>query len=84
MLRGGSPAPVAAALATVEDAFKKHDLFVLMEKLNGRWREWIINWPQNDQVPGVGRRVPPSWEYVVRLLQFMVDTLFGSLLSAGG
>ncbi|HZS40457.1 MAG TPA: NAD(P)-binding protein [Polyangia bacterium] len=76
--------PPGSPLATVDDAFKKHDLFVLMEKFGGRWREWIVKWPRNNQVPGVGTETPSAWHYLLRLLQFMVDTLFGSMLEAGG
>lgn len=58
-------------LATWEDAFKKHDFIVLMEKYNQSWRKWPLNFERNDQVPGSGKEVPSLWQHMLRALQML-------------
>lgn len=67
--------PAGAPLATWRDAFKPHNLVVFSEQVGGKWREWPIEFPPNDDEPG-GRDVPLQiWEYVPMLLGWMRDLL---------
>src|SRR5262245_17296820 len=44
----------AKPLATVWDAFKPHDYYVLMESWKGEMIPWVIDFPPNADVPGTG------------------------------
>lgn len=39
-------------LAHWEDAFKKRSRIVCKEAFNGEWHEWVLNFAENDEVPG--------------------------------
>ena len=62
--------PAGAPLATWQDAFHKHSLFVITEFQAARWSQWNLSPWENDEVPGDGT-VPPLWELLDRVLAAM-------------
>jgi len=56
--------PAGAPLATWEDAFKKQDFVVHMEKIAGEWEPWTFDFPQTDDVPGDGDEVMDTWQFM--------------------
>lgn len=58
-------------LATWQDAFKKHDFIVLMEKYNDTWRQWPLEFKPNDQTPGSGLGIPTLWEHMKRAFEML-------------
>ncbi|HZS38358.1 MAG TPA: NAD(P)-binding protein [Polyangia bacterium] len=65
---GRSP---TAPLSTWQDAFKPHNLIVMMEQLDGKWLPWIVDCPTNSSVPGDGAATPGPWGYVEMLLEWI-------------
>ncbi|WP_296679440.1 NAD(P)-binding protein [Novosphingobium sp.] len=57
-------------LSTWRDAFKPHDLFVLMQFYKAQWAQWRLSPPHMPGVPGDGS-VPPFWHAVDRLLELL-------------
>lgn len=54
------------------DAFKPHSYIVLAENIDAQWKTWGIDFPTNDETPGVGPSGPLSpWDYLQMLLQFL-------------
>ncbi len=63
--------PPGAPLATWEEAFHKHSLFVIGEFRDSSWSQWALSPPEFDgQNPGDGD-IPPLWELLDRLLAFL-------------
>ncbi len=63
-------------LATLEQAFKRRGHVVFMEPRPGdRWEPWSIQFPQRDGMPGTGEAPSGGWDYVRRLLDWMVTWL---------
>ena len=57
---------------TWEDAFKKHSLILLEEKVNGAWKNWPIDFPENARVPGdAGEPAPTIWSRVEKIVTWM-------------
>ena len=74
-----------APLATWEDAFKKHDLVLLEENIQGAWKSWSFDFPENALVPGKSATAPLNptlWSYVRRTIRFMHDHFSASPLAA--
>ena len=65
--------PPGTPLARWDDGFKKHNLVTLLEKVNGRWLRWNSTFPVNDNVPGQGGACLTPWNFVVRLLGWMLQ-----------
>jgi uncharacterized protein with NAD-binding domain and iron-sulfur cluster len=62
-----------APLATWQDAFKPHDLIVMMEELDGQWIPWPVACATNTQEPGGDYPVPEPWQYFLGILKWNVD-----------
>jgi uncharacterized protein with NAD-binding domain and iron-sulfur cluster len=67
-----------APLASWQEAFKAHSVFVLQEKINGQWLNWISSQPTNDLLPGGESLVLPPWEYIVLAIKLMGELFEGS------
>ena len=65
--------PKGAPLATLEDAFKPHDLIVFEEKHRGVWQHQPLFFPRNADPPGLGRKVPSPAELIPIMLRFLLD-----------
>lgn len=64
-------APLSTCLGGKSPAFKPHELFILCQFWNAKWSQWGLKPPViGDEVPGDGR-VPPIWEALDRLLDFL-------------
>jgi uncharacterized protein with NAD-binding domain and iron-sulfur cluster len=63
--------PEGSPLRTWDEAFKKCSFVVLEELLDGAWKQWPIEYPEDDRVPGVadGQDEPLTvWRYMMRAL----------------
>jgi uncharacterized protein with NAD-binding domain and iron-sulfur cluster len=63
----------AEPLASWQDAFKKHSLIVMMEEVDGQYLPWPVVAPENDELPGEGTDFPTPWEYVRRVIEYLLD-----------
>jgi uncharacterized protein with NAD-binding domain and iron-sulfur cluster len=66
------------------DAFKKHSLVLLEEKVEGGWASWPITFPEDDATPG-NPGAPPAptvWSYVVAIVHW-IDRHLGRAAAAG-
>jgi uncharacterized protein with NAD-binding domain and iron-sulfur cluster len=65
--------PDGAPLATWKDAFKKHSLIVLMDRVNAQWSPWSFDFPEDHREPGQPEAVPfPAvWDYVEAALKWL-------------
>src|SRR5262249_4324521 len=54
------------------DAFGKQTQVTLMEAVDGRWVPWLLDFPDNDAVPGDGGVFLEPWDYVRMLLRWLV------------
>jgi uncharacterized protein with NAD-binding domain and iron-sulfur cluster len=68
--------PAGTPLATWTDAFKEQNLVSLLEKVRGRWLRWDANFPTIPNVPGQGGACLTPWNFVVRLLEWMVQRYY--------
>jgi uncharacterized protein with NAD-binding domain and iron-sulfur cluster len=64
--------PPGAPLATLQDAFKPQDNFIFTELIDGKWREWLLNIPPNDDQPG-GH--PSIWDTIQIILRWLKQQL---------
>ena len=63
-----------------ERAFTRHNFIVLEDYINGQWRHYPLEFPQNDDIPGQRTRLElDPWDYISMTLQWM-----RTLLSAPG
>ena len=63
--------PPGAALATVGEAFTKASTFVVEERRPEGWKEWIAEFPEDEQVPGDlydPTPLPSPGEYLTRAI----------------
>ncbi len=67
--------PAGAPLATWQEAFKPHDLIVMMEKVADQWLPWPVYAPRNDRVPGERPDLPSVWDFVVMAINFLVGEI---------
>lgn len=65
--------PLDAPLATLEDAFKPHDLIVFEEHHQGSWQHQPLFFPRNSDPPGLGRPIPTPAELIPMMLEFLLD-----------
>jgi uncharacterized protein with NAD-binding domain and iron-sulfur cluster len=65
--------PAGAPLATWLDAFKKHSYVVIAQNFNGQWYPWSFDFPENDFVPGKDAITPTLWEYILRVIDFLIE-----------
>jgi uncharacterized protein with NAD-binding domain and iron-sulfur cluster len=61
------------------DAFKKLDNVVLEEDVEGKWVSWLIDLPENGDVPGTGGEMPSLWDY----LELLVNMAKGRMETHG-
>ncbi len=54
------------------DAFKPNSLATVMDDFEGIWHHWIVEFPDNTEVPGTGGIWLSPWDYLKELLDFMV------------
>jgi uncharacterized protein with NAD-binding domain and iron-sulfur cluster len=69
--------PPGSPLATLQDAFKPSDTVSWAEDLSGVWDFWTNNFPQVSSQPGDGTPMPSLWEGILRVIEWMLDTLLG-------
>jgi uncharacterized protein with NAD-binding domain and iron-sulfur cluster len=53
------------------DAFKPNSLATVMDDFEGIWHPWIVEFPDNPEVPGTGGIWLSPWDYLKELLDFM-------------
>jgi uncharacterized protein with NAD-binding domain and iron-sulfur cluster len=58
-------------LARWDQAWTQRSHVVFMEKPQGHWLPWSVEFPTNDLVPGVGEQWPPGWDYVKMLIEWI-------------
>lgn len=51
--------PDPAPLATLDEAFKPQNYYIINEYIEGEWRPWHITFPENDDEPG---QMPSVWD----------------------
>jgi uncharacterized protein with NAD-binding domain and iron-sulfur cluster len=59
-------------LSDWKKAFKPHSLIVMMEEVDGQHIPWAVDAPTNNEVPGDGNTTPTPWEYVQRIIDYML------------
>ncbi len=64
--------PASSPLRTWQDAFKPCNDIVLFDCWKGEWKPWHLYVAPDSQVPGTRHDVPP-WEFLRRLLEFLLD-----------
>ena len=64
--------PPEAPLATLESAFRGQNQFVLMENVEGDWRPWRLEFPENDFLPG-GH--PELWDFLIIIMDWVITAL---------
>jgi uncharacterized protein with NAD-binding domain and iron-sulfur cluster len=64
--------PAGTPLATWRDAFTPHTFVVFQERINGTWQATPVEFPTNARVPGQSGDAPRPWEYLPRLLEWML------------
>jgi uncharacterized protein with NAD-binding domain and iron-sulfur cluster len=64
--------PAGSALATWSDAFKKHSYLVIAQNFRGQWYPWRFDFPENGLLPGKGAQTPTLWEYILKLIDFLL------------
>jgi len=67
---------------TWTDAFKPFSNIVFEEHVDGEWISWPVEVPTNHGVPGDGGELPSVWEFVQRILDWMLERVEGSHLPA--
>lgn len=72
--------PPGAPLATWEDAFKKHEFIVLMQKFKEEWVQWQLTFPPNSATPGKGGELPSLWDYITMTLAWIHEIFHDSHL----
>ena len=60
-------------LATFEEAFKPSNFVVIQEYINGQWKPWVLDFPMNDDQPGLDVNNPSSHE---KYIHFLIDFAF--------
>ncbi|MCC6997989.1 MAG: NAD(P)-binding protein [Deltaproteobacteria bacterium] len=75
--------PPEAPLATWDQAWKPHNLVVLMEKVRGEWTPWPFEFPALPGLPGDGVHALEPVDYVQKLLESMA-ALWKSVLGEAG
>jgi uncharacterized protein with NAD-binding domain and iron-sulfur cluster len=65
-------------LATWQDAFKPHDLIVMMQEVGkGQFVPWEVSPPPNGLEPGISTPIAGPFEYLIRLLEKAVHLFHG-------
>ena len=62
--------PPGAPLATLQDAFKPQNNFIFTELIDNTWREWLLDLPTNDALPG-GH--PSIWDSIQIILGWLEE-----------
>lgn len=71
--------PPGQPLATWQDAFKPHDLVVMMEQCGGEYVPWEVSALRNDREPGSTKHHATPFEYLLKLLAHAVERYGGAL-----
>jgi len=58
-----------------QDAFHKHSAVMIYEQVGGRWVDWPMTFPENDDVPGTGGELPSLWDYVQLILGWIIGQI---------
>jgi uncharacterized protein with NAD-binding domain and iron-sulfur cluster len=69
--------PPGSPLATLQDAFKPSQTVTWAEALTSGWDFWTSNFPEVSSQPGDGTPMPSLWVGILRVLEWMLDTLLG-------
>lgn len=69
--------PPGAPLATWDEAFLPVPLVSFAEEPAGEWLAWNNQFPQYASTPGDGSPMPSIWEGVVRVVEWVLETLDG-------
>ena len=56
--------PPGSPLATWQEAFTPHSYIVIAENWQNQWRNWPIDFPTNDRVPGDSGEFLSIWDYL--------------------
>ena len=67
--------PPGSPLASWTDAFHRHDVIGLQERVGDRWVPWMFEFPRNRLTPGDDVRLPlpAAWGYVRALVAWMFE-----------
>jgi len=60
-------------LATWQEAFIPAHQVAFIETYKGRQSEWILRAPPNQETPGVGKDFLPLWEYLLMIIEALVE-----------
>lgn len=69
--------PTGAPLATFDEAFERHDLVVLMEKVGDQFEPWTLRPPFNPEQPGTGGLFLSIWDYLIEAIEAALGLLLG-------
>jgi len=84
--------PAGVPIRTVQEAFDPQSFAVYMEYINEQWEAWEINFPTNDEFPGVPPDpskpddvplMPSPWEHLKMILELVHDHFHRSDLADG-
>src|SRR5690606_32166106 len=72
--------PKTAPLATIEQAFKPHSFISVQEDLGDRFATWNVDFATDGSVPGAGGYGPTPLDFVVRILETLIEVVSGTNL----
>jgi uncharacterized protein with NAD-binding domain and iron-sulfur cluster len=64
--------PPGSRLATWQEAFTPHSYVVIADEWQKQWRNWPIDFPTNDRVPGDSGEFLTIWDYLFEGLQMLI------------
>jgi uncharacterized protein with NAD-binding domain and iron-sulfur cluster len=67
-----------APLARWDQAFVKHGLWVIDERIDDTWKRWPFLFPTDDEIPGSGGEFPSLHGYLELMLNVLKDLFQGS------
>ncbi|MBV9744208.1 MAG: NAD(P)-binding protein, partial [Acidobacteriia bacterium] len=63
-----------STFASWDQAFSREDFTPIMENYKGQWKVWPVAWPDFPGInPGEATTAPEPWDYVLRILEWLVD-----------
>jgi uncharacterized protein with NAD-binding domain and iron-sulfur cluster len=72
--------PKTTPLATMEQAFKPHSFITVQEDLGDRFATWNVDFGTDGSTPGVGGYMPSPIDFVVRILEMLIEVISGTNL----
>jgi uncharacterized protein with NAD-binding domain and iron-sulfur cluster len=69
--------PPSAPLATFREAFHPHSFGVVEAGQDDVWNSWFLQFPRNNEVPGIGVTINSGFDYLSMALQGALEAVFG-------